>query len=90
MRKIRTSGLMSGEWKRSFDIVDITAPLLDSTIRGKKIGNALIFSSEIQKVCTTARDSTSFPFAVIRGGGWAGSSIFKRLSSSLSSFSGWV
>ncbi len=32
MREICTSGLMSGEWKQSFDIVDATAPLLDSTL----------------------------------------------------------
>ena len=32
MREIRTSGLMSGEWKRSGAYV-ATAPLLDSTTR---------------------------------------------------------
>ena len=32
MREIRTSGLMSGEWKRSGSYV-ATAPLLDSTTR---------------------------------------------------------
>jgi hypothetical protein len=35
MREIRTSGLMSGEWKRSGAYV-ATAPLLDSTTRAKK------------------------------------------------------
>ena len=32
MREIRTSGLMSGEWKRSGSLA-ATAPLLDSTTR---------------------------------------------------------
>ena len=50
----------------------------------------LVFSSEIQKVCTTADYWASFPLAVIRGRGWAGSSIFKLLSNILRSFSGWV
>ena len=36
MREIRTSGLMSGEWKRGgFSVA--TAPLLDSTTRVKKV-----------------------------------------------------